>query len=55
MKLHIDLALFSPFITSYHDHANIKQPVYTKGLFLLTHLPLVPQIYVSEMGQHWFK
>ena len=21
----------------------------------LTHLPLVPHIYVNEMGQHWFR
>ena len=31
----------------FNNHGN--------GIFLLTHLPLVPYICVSELGQHWFR
>ena len=52
--------LWHRLTTSLYTCANSKLSFFqhqylVKGYILLTHLPLVPHICVSESGQHWFR
>ena len=54
--------MFSLHIFLYHTNRKCNYVVMFRninstwlGLMLLTHLPLVPHICVSESGQHWFR
>ena len=53
--IHTDLYFDSVTAVMYAISCYIGSCYNGSWLYLLTHLPIVPHICISESGQHWFK